>query len=119
MATYKPFLGETTDRDEAFPQFESFTLAVEQDPYSQYRHEEWIKKSIYTKDNIPRYARCINPRCQQGGLDLQQIVSYSPDGEHTFYCRGHEGSPKGRRKGMPCENSFKVSLTTSKKLAAD
>lgn len=119
MATYKPFLGETNDRDKAFPQFESFTIVVSQDPYSNYRHEEWLKTSTYTKSNIPRFAKCLNPRCQQGGLDLQQIVSYAGDGEHTYHCNGHEGSPMGRRKGMPCENYFTVTLTTVKKVDPD
>jgi hypothetical protein len=112
MATYKPFLGETQDRNAAFPQFESFTLTVSQDPYSHYRHEDWIKTSTYDKSNINRYERCLNPRCQQGGLDLQQVVSFYGDGEHTFYCRGHEGTPKGRRVGDPCENVFKVTLSS-------
>ncbi len=115
MTRTTPFLGETTDRDKAFSQFESFTLVVSQDPYSTYRHEEWMKTSTYTKANITRYERCLNPRCQQGGLDLQNVVSFFPDGEHDLYCRGHEGSPAGRRKGDPCENSFHVTLTTKKR----
>jgi hypothetical protein len=111
MNTGKPFLGETTDREKAFSGIASFELKVVQDRFGMYLREEWQRESRYTKSNIPRYLRCANPRCQQGGLDLQQIVNFWPSGEKTFYCNGHEGTPKGRRKGDPCDNSFVVTLS--------
>ena len=106
----RPFLGTTTDRDAAFPDIESMTIVVEQDKYGYYSRDAWQRKSKYTKASIPRFARCLNPRCQQGGLDLQHIATFSSDGEHNYSCSGHEGSPKGRRVGSPCMNSFTVTV---------
>jgi len=111
----RPFLGTTTNRDSAFPDIQSMTIIVEQDPYGYYTQKEWQRKSTYTKSTIPRFASCLNPKCQQGGLDLQNVATFSSDGEHTYYCGGHEGSPKGRRKGNPCTNSFKVTVEVKRK----
>ena len=110
MSRSKPFLGETTDREKAFYGIASFELTVVQDRFGMYTREAWQRESRFTKGDIPRYLRCANPRCQQGGLDLQQIVNFWPSGEQTFHCNGHEGTPQGRRKGDPCDNSFVVTL---------
>jgi hypothetical protein len=106
----KPFLSTTTDRDAAFPDIESMTVVVEQDPSGHYSQNEWQRKSTYTKHSIPKLASCLNSRCEEGGLDLQNVASFSSNGVHTYYCGGHEGSPKGRRKGNPCMNSFTVTV---------
>ncbi|MBK3798202.1 hypothetical protein GAY33_02920 [Azospirillum brasilense] len=111
MTTSRPFLGETTDREKAFPDIESLELNVVQDPYEQYARQAWQREGRYTKANIPRHLACLNPRCQQGGLDLQQAVLFSSPGQHSYYCNGHEGTPKGRHKGDPCDNRFDVTLT--------
>lgn len=111
----KPFLGTTTDRDAAFPDIESMTITVEQDKSGHYSQKAWQRKSTYNKSSIPRFAGCLNSRCQQGGLDLQRVATFSSNGEHTYYCGGHEGSPKGRRKGDPCMNSFTVTVEVNRK----
>jgi hypothetical protein len=107
----RPFLGETTNRDKAFAGIDAFELTVVQDRFGMYTREAWQRESRYTKSSGPRYLTCANPRCHQGGLDLQQIVNFWPSGERTFPCNGHEGTPKGRRRGDPCDNSFVVTLT--------
>ena len=113
MSRGKPFLGETTDRSKAFSGIDSFELAVVQDRFEQYTREPWQRELRYTKDDVPRYLACANPRCQQGGLDLQQVVNFWPSGQRTIHCNGHEGTPKGRRLGDPCDNSFVVTLNKS------
>lgn len=113
MSAAKPFLGVTHDRDKALDGIASFKLTVAQDRFGRYTHSAWQREAHYSKSNLPRYCVCANPRCQQGGLDLQQIVTYWPPGERTFPCNGHEGTPKGRRVGDPCDNSFVVTLVRS------
>jgi len=110
MTHDRPFLGETTDRDQAFPDISSLELTVVQDPYGYYAGQASQRESRFTKATIPRRLACANPRCQQGGLDLQQIQFWSP-GKHTWDCHGHEGTPTGRHKGAPCNNSFELMLT--------
>ena len=110
MTRSKPFLGETHDRTRAFIGIASLELTVLQDKWGHYTRDAWQRESHYTLDSIPRYFRCANPRCQQGGLDLQQIVMFWPNGERTLPCNGHEGSPAGRRNGNPCDNSFVVTV---------
>lgn len=111
MAEARPFLGETHDRDHAFPGIDELQVTVVQDRFGQYTPDGRRRESRFTKKNIPRYLSCMNPRCQQGGLDLQQIVLLWSEGESTVWCNGHEGTPKGRRKGDPCENRFDITLS--------
>ena len=111
MADYRPFLGETHDRDRAFPGIDELDLIVGQDKFGHYTLDGRPRESHYTKGDIPRHLNCVNPRCQQGGLDLQRIVMFWLEGQRTVSCNGHEGTPKGRRKGDPCENRFDISLS--------
>lgn len=113
MARGKPFLGETTDKDKAFFGIDAFELAVVQDRFGHYTQDGLPRVARFTKDNIPRNLSCANPRCRQGGLDLQSIVNFWPSGEMTLPCGGHEGSPAGRRQGDPCDNSFAITLEKS------
>ena len=55
--------------------------------------------STFTKANMPSFLAYKNPRCQQGGLDLQRLVMFHQSGEYDYPCNGHEGTPKGRRQG--------------------
>jgi hypothetical protein len=114
MAEYRPFLGETHDRNRAFPSIDELELIVVQDKWGHYTRDGQPRESRYTKDDIPRHLSCVNPRCQQGGLDLQKFVMVWSDGHHNVWCNGHEGTPKGRRKGDPCENRFDVTLTVKR-----
>ena len=119
MTTSRPFLGETTDREKAFPDIESLELTVVQDPYEHYAQKAWQRESRYTKANVPRRLACLNPRCQQGGLDLQQVILFPSPGQHSYYCNGHEGTPKGRRKGDPCDNRFDITLAVVQRPARE
>jgi hypothetical protein len=115
MPTYRPFLGTTTDRDEAFPGIIELNVTVVQDPWGHYFQHEWQREKRYTKADIPRCQQCANPRCQQGGVDLQHVVAMFGEGTHQLYCNGHEGTPKGRRKGRSCDNSFEISVEIIRK----
>src|SRR5882757_5678228 len=73
----RPLLGTTTDREAAFPDIESMSVIIEQDKYGHYSKDGLQRKSTYTRASMPRFARCLNPRCQQGGLDLQMQTNGS------------------------------------------
>ena len=109
------FVTSTNDPREAFPDIQSLDLEVSQDPCGNYSHNKAMKSSRFTMDNLRPYIRCLNPQCQQGGLELQNLILFWPDGEETFRCNGHEGTPKGRRKGAPCDNYFKIKKKTVRK----
>lgn len=110
MSKAIPFLGATHDRARAFPGIDSVELSVDQDLWGHYTEKASQRQARYTLDNIPKRLRCVNPRCQQGGIDLQEIVVFWSNGEHSLTCNGHEGSPAGKRRGDPCDNSFVVRL---------
>lgn len=103
---------ETTDRDKGLSGIKELTISVKQDPYGYYILDDRFRESTYTKSTLPRYAQCCNPRCRQGGLDLQTVAMFAADGERTISCQGHEGSPKGRRRGDSCDNVFVVTIHT-------
>lgn len=113
-ASTRPFLGETSDVRKAFPDILDLQMKVTQDPYGYYRRTPSQAESHYTLDSLPPLVRCLNPRCQQGGLEMQHVLLHN-SGEHTFYCHGHEGTPKGRVEGDPCDNWFTVSMTVTRK----
>lgn len=96
----------TTDRKKAFPELKSLDITVIQDPLGFGD----TKVDRYNDTNFPHTVRCSNSKCKQGGLELQNIVSFYENGEHEFPCNGHEGTPAGRKIGPPCHIMFKVKL---------
>ena len=110
------FLGTTSDRKKAFYGIEAIELDIEQDVFKNHIYENWRRHLHYTLDNVPRTLPCVNPRCQRGGFDLQSLILFRGEGEHEMemFCRGDEGTPKGRRKGDPCDNFIKFKLHIKK-----
>lgn len=117
--TYEPFLqGKPITFDKAFPSVKSFVLTGREHGDSReiasipIEHRSALH---YTAPNLPAKIPCSNPRCQQGGYELQWILdaiirNRDTHYENTFYCGGHEGSPKGRRKGDPCCNYIEMTI---------
>jgi hypothetical protein len=75
---------------------------------------EWLE--VYNETNVPAILDCRNQRCYGGGVDLDYLIRWSVveakqiEYETTMSCRGHEGSPKGRRNDGPCDTHFKVKV---------
>ena len=106
-----PWFGKlTTDRREAFPELTSLDLVVSQDPFRMHARHDWQRISRFDETNFPTLVPCLNARCQQGGLELENIIRFSREGATRYSWRGHEGTPKGRRCGDPCDNYFDVDL---------
>jgi len=113
--TTRPFLGTVPTFRQAYPNLQSVRLeAIHHGDIPQ----EWQRKSVYSEGNLPSNISCTNPRCKQGGYDLNTvfvILTGSKDThyESTIHCHGHEGSPKGRRRGDSCMNwlELKVDVT--------
>ena len=114
MKSESPFFGTTSDPERAFPDIKSLTVRVSQDPYGQYCKYSSQKEQTYSKNNVPKRTTCFNPRCQQGGIDLQALINFCGSGEYKYSCNGHEGSPQGRRKGDPCDNIFAINVTVER-----
>jgi len=117
MATV-PFLGgRPVPFREAFPNIGDFRIEIEQDCWNFHTLPKWQRTLIFTPSHPPpETVRCVNPRCQQGGLLLRNYL-YTADMrngpwkfEETFSCHGHEGSPQGRRIGRPCDVAWKVMM---------
>lgn len=110
MSHEKPLFGrETSKFGEVFPDIVSLEMMIVQDRFGQYTKDGQPAEHRFTHTTATSHLACVNSRCQQGGLDLQRILSFS-NGEHSHSCNGHEGTPKGRRKGAPCGNTFEVAL---------
>lgn len=92
--------------DEAFPEIEDVTIEVKEDG----------KKSSYSKQfGIEEYIDCTNPLCYRGGFSigsiLREMVSKKQtELETSELCRGHEGSPKGKRIDRQCVNFFEIKV---------
>lgn len=112
MNTTRPFLGKEVPFHEAYPNVEQLTLDIEQHGEIE---SEWQRTQSFNQANLPSVIPCSNSRCQQGGFSLKTLIyfmieSKKTEKEETIFCEGHEGSPKGRRKGDPCDNYIKLKV---------
>jgi hypothetical protein len=115
--TTRPFLGTVATFREAYPEVKTLRLVGEQRGELARERQAQV---YYTHVDIPENIPCANPRCRQGGFSLRTILmtltgSREESYEGEFSCNGHEGTPKGRRKGDPCGNSLKFTLTLTYK----
>lgn len=107
----RPWFGKpTADRRQAFPELISLDLTVRQDPFRMHARHDWQRMNHCDETDFPTSIACLNARCQQGGLELENIIRFSREGTTRHSCRGHEGTPKARRHGDPCDNYFDVDL---------
>ena len=107
------WLGKPAPFHEVYPQIKSLRLEGTQhgDLGSEFQ-----ATLHYSESNILAKINCANPQCQQGGYEVQQFLdalvhAKETESEQTWHCNGHEGSPKGRRKGDPCMNYIKFTIS--------
>ena len=115
MSQSKPFLGTPTSFCKAYPSFRSLVVRAK---HSGEFASPMQRKRVYSETTVPRVIPCPNPRCQQGGYDLIATIIMLEHGRNTrhsvrYSCNGHEGSPKGRRKGNPCMNPVELEFEAS------
>lgn len=108
--SYNPFVPKT-NFEGAFPDIESVMVNVtETDEYGkEYNRAYW-------KGDFGQYINCSNPQCYNGGFPIGDAISSLyfrklTEGEGGADCQGHEGSPKGKRKGDPCEHRFRYKIS--------
>ena len=115
MMEAKPFVGTVETFKQAYPSVKTLRLLARQ------RGEvarKWQEVQTFTEHNLPPVIPCANPRCYQGGSDLSALLMTMTCGNETEYkmtldCNGHEGTPKGRKRGDPCQNSIDIELSVS------
>jgi hypothetical protein len=106
----RSFLPRTATFRSAFPTVKS--LRIEATPYGdglRYRPNGQPDFDVFTESTLQPAIVCRNPRCQQGGTDIENLLhmltyARTTDDERVVHCCGHEGSPKGRRHGDSCGN---------------
>jgi hypothetical protein len=112
FATSTPFFGTKATIAVAFPEIN--TISVEVD----FGYDYYMGRVIRHCDAKSLPGECIdcrNSRCFGGGFSMGEIVrNMIRDGmaeySNTIYCRGYEGSPKGRRRYGSCDASFVVRI---------
>jgi hypothetical protein len=106
------YLLPTTEKfSEAFPMIADISIRSEQT-------EIWRSPiaAVFGLTTMPgEFIDCKNPLCYSGGFALGQAIwnmVHSRKTEDSFSqrCRGHEGSPKGRRSYRGCSNFFHVNI---------
>ena len=71
---------------------------------------------VYTElEMINEYVDCPNPRCHNGGFPIRETLRDMIQKRETHrecgdLCRGHEGSPKGRRRRRACLANFNLTI---------
>lgn len=99
---------------EAFPEIKSVTVRTEESGYSPSgRYFDKPSFRVYDENTLGEYIDCSNPLCYGGGFSIGQILREMVSERHTHhekttFCKGYEGSPKGRRRYRSCVNHWKV-----------
>ncbi len=110
----RPFIGTLSSFHQAYPEVK--TLRFDGKEQGDLASGFDQRNLNYTESSLPSTIPCGNPRCQQGGYDLNATLMSLTNTSETSYdidwlCGGHEGTPKGRRIGDPCMNSITGKLT--------
>lgn len=112
----KKYLVEREDVsfNQLFPEVKSLNLKgkeIGELSSSSFFLEESKRIIFYDELTIQRKIPCSNPKCQQGGYEIQLILESlirrnDEKSEGKINCNGHEGTPKGRKNGNSCWNSI-------------
>jgi hypothetical protein len=105
--------GTKTTFSKAFPQIEKISVEVTEMGQGVSR-SDW-NTLYYGKSDLAEYINCSNPLCYNGGFRIAAIVREMTTQKETErtgkeYCRGYEGSPKGKRRYKDCFNSFEYKI---------
>src|ERR1035437_4851375 len=112
-----PFREHASSFQAAYPTVKSIRVEVRPSGqgFEPFRNE-LERVDVYTEKSFRATIDCRNPRCYNGGLELDYLVRWAVvEAKRTEYetemsCGGYEGSPKGRRKDGPCDTYFKVKV---------
>jgi hypothetical protein len=112
-----PFLGAQISFASAYPTVERAYVRFTETDFGSNPRER-----VHNLADGPR-AACSNPRCERGGYDFEfQVMDMVRQVIETesveISCRGHEGTPKGRRIGRDCLMSMKGTITIQYKKPA-
>lgn len=111
----------------SFPELEAALMEYYETGEGVYERWRGNPPTTYTKPHqvTEMLMACSNPRCERGGYEIdREIHMMILGGKMTHrqlvtYCPGDEGSPKGRKKGNPCENALHVRLTLKYKSSSE
>ena len=97
--------------EEAFPSIEHIDIKVEH--LGHYGVHEWNKVQHFKKTG--EYLDCTNSVCYGGGFSIGELIRKMVDVNQTHleshaFCKGYEGSPKGKRRYRSCTNSWNVTI---------
>lgn len=105
-----PFFGEKVSFEKAFPTIEDVLVEVKEQGQGAFGD-----KIRYKKSSIGEYIDCSNPLCYNGGFSIGRILRKMIENKQTEletskFCKGYEGSPKGKRRYRNCINRFKIKV---------
>lgn len=110
-AKSQPAFGRKVSFQEAFPTIKEVTVNVEESNiYGR------SGSYGYTSKDIGEYIDCSNSRCYNGGFSIGSILRTMVSKKEidfeteTIFCKGYEGSSKGRRRYRSCDHRFKAKV---------
>jgi hypothetical protein len=100
--------------DEAYPTIDDITVEFKENGYMLHPHQK--RSGSFSKENLVPSMPCSNVSCKQGGFSLEPVIrnmvrNKQTTLEETVGCKGHEGSPKGRRRGRDCMNHVELKIS--------
>jgi hypothetical protein len=109
-----PVFGERGPLDVIFPTIDEIRVEVNE---SGAGVRDFDRLRVFTrKEDVPEYVDCSNSLCYAGGVSVGAVIrelvrTGGTEAAVGNICRGHEGSPKGRRIYQKCVNHFKTKVT--------
>jgi hypothetical protein len=97
--------------EEAYPMIEDINIKVEH--LGHYGVGEWNKVQHFKRTG--EYFDCTNSSCYGGGFSVGNLLRNMVGARGTHleaheFCKGYEGSPKGKRRYRSCTNSWNVTI---------
>ncbi|OQA71765.1 MAG: hypothetical protein BWY33_01951 [Candidatus Dependentiae bacterium ADurb.Bin246] len=104
--------------EKAFPNIEDITVEVEETGEGVYRG---VNKYTYKKGDIGEFVDCSNSFCYGGGISIgsilrEMVLKKETQFDGMRFCKGNEGSPKGKKIYRKCMNQFKVKVNIKYKI---
>ncbi|WP_321507756.1 hypothetical protein [uncultured Methanoregula sp.] len=108
------YLSGTTSFEEKYPQIAGISISITETKSGM--RKEYCQAGYSDIKKVPGIHPCSNPRCKEGGLDINRIISDMVAKDQSNHkinlrsCIGYTTLPRGNSPGTPCTNDFTATV---------
>jgi len=100
----------TTSFEKKYPQIANISISITETKSGLRR--EYLQASYHDIKKVPGIHPCSNPKCREGGLDINRIIGDMVAKNKSNYeirlrsCIGYTTLPRGNSPGTRCSHDF-------------